>query len=70
MLDICLVQFLPSGFEVNARQIVVLTNSAASPLAGLAKVALVIFSDVARLFQPISPAIALVQTLVTELAAN
>lgn len=53
--------------HVSGRSIIVLTDGVTSPLTSLAEVALFISSDVASQFQPISPAIAIVQTLVTEL---
>lgn len=53
--------------HVSGRKVIALTDSVASPLANLAEVTLLIASDVTSQFQPISPAIALVQTLVTEL---
>jgi DNA-binding MurR/RpiR family transcriptional regulator len=53
--------------HVSGRRVIVLTDSATSPLATMAEIALFIPSDVTSQFQPISPAVVLVQTLVTEL---
>ena len=51
--------------HVSGRRIVTLTDSAESPLAVHAEVALILGTDTASRFQPISGAIALVQALVT-----
>ena len=51
--------------HVSGRRIVALTDGPDSPLASYAEVALLLDTDTASRFQPISGAVALVQTLVT-----
>ena len=56
--------------HVSGRSVIALTDGAASPLAKMAEIALFIPSDVTSQFQPISPAIVLLQTLVSELTRS